>query len=103
MAADAENPDRLEQWRKAGGKAFDREAKARDAGREPLVLTLPSAATAPLQAQLRGAGFRWSKIMRHWEGLALHADAASIASAHGGEVRRMGAPVSSEAVPVAAE
>ena len=91
VAADASNGERVEQWRLAGGRAFDREAKAREAGREPLILTLPSPATAPLQAQLRKAGFRWSKVLHHWEGLALHGEAAAIAAEHGGAVRRVDA------------
>ena len=101
LSADAANEERLEQWRKVGGKAFDREAKARDAGREPLVITLPAVATAPVQAQLRKAGFRWSKVLRHWEGLALYADAEAVVADHGGELRRVGAdvpPTASEAV-----
>ena len=97
VAADASNGERVEQWRVAGGRAFDREAKAREAGREPLVLTLPSPATAPVQAQLRKAGFRWSKVLRHWEGLALYSEADAIAKEHGGELRRVGADASAPA------
>jgi hypothetical protein len=89
VAADARSTERVEQWRIAGGRAFDRETKARDAGREPLVLTLSAPATAPLQAQLRKAGFRWSKVLLHWEGLALHDEAAALAAEHGGSVRRI--------------
>ena len=97
VAADANNGERVEQWRVAGGRAFDREAKARDEGREPLVLTLPDAASAPLQAQLRKAGFRWSKVLRHWEGLALYDEASTLATEHGGAVRRVGAPAQAAA------
>ena len=89
VAADARSTERVEQWRVAGGRAFDRETKARDAGREPLVLTLPAPAAAPLQAQLRKAGFRWSKVLLHWEGLALPDEAAALAAEHGGSVRRI--------------
>lgn len=89
VAAEAQNTERVEQWRVAGGRAFDHETKARMAGREPLVLTLPSPATAPLQAQLRKAGFRWSKVLRHWEGMALFDEAAALAEEHGGAVRRV--------------
>ncbi len=89
VAADARSTERVEQWRVAGGRAFDHETKARDAGREPLVLTLPAPATAPLQPQLRKAGFRWSKVLRHWEGLAIHEEAAALAAEHGGSIRRV--------------
>ena len=91
IAADARSPERVEGWRLVGGKAFDREAKAKMAGREPLVLTLPFLATAPLQAQLRRCGFRWSKILRHWEGMALYSEAMALASEHGGSVQRVAA------------
>lgn len=99
VAADARSSERVEQWRVAGGRAFDHEAKAREAGREPLVLTLPAPASAPLQAQLRKLGFRWSKVLRHWEGLALHVEADALATEHGGAVRRVGAPDVPSATP----
>jgi hypothetical protein len=89
VAAEARNGERTEQWRIVGGRAFDHEAKARDAGREPLVFTLPTAATAPVQAQLRKAGFRWSKVMRHWEGHVRNEEAAALAAEYGGQVRRI--------------
>lgn len=90
IATDASNAERVEQWRIVGGRAFDRETQARDAGRMPLVLNLPVAATAPVQAQLRKAGFRWSKVMRHWEGLALPDEADALAAEHSGTVQRIG-------------
>ncbi|MHB8284501.1 MAG: conjugal transfer protein TraD [Caulobacteraceae bacterium] len=93
VAIDANNVERIEQWRVAGGRAFDREAKARDAGREPLVLTLPGLANAPVQAQLRKAGFRWSKVLHHWEGLASHDEAVALAEEYGGDVRRVTAKI----------
>jgi hypothetical protein len=89
VAAETRNTERVEQWRVAGGRAFDHETKVRVAGREPLVLTLPASATAPLQARLRKAGFRWSKGLLHWEGVALHDEAAALAAEHGGAVRRV--------------
>lgn len=92
IAADASNVERVEQWRIVGGRAFDRATKADHAAREPLIILLPSAALAPLQAQLRKAGFRWSKVMRHWEGLALHDEAAALATENGGTVQRVANP-----------
>lgn len=89
IAHGAAQPDQHERWRVAGGRAFDQEAKARDAGRVPLTLTLPHPATAPVQAQLRQAGFRWSRVLRHWEGLAAYDDAQALATAHGGTLRRV--------------
>lgn len=91
LADSARHHEQHERWRVAGGRAFDQEAKARDAGRVPLTLTLPAPATAPLQAQLRQAGFRWSKVLHHWEGLVAYGDAQALATAHGGTLRRVDA------------
>ena len=91
VAADARDASRVEQWRIAGGRTFDREAKALAAAKEPLILTFAAELSTTLAAQVRAAGFRWSKVLRHWEGLALHSVAQEIAQAHGGELRRLDA------------
>ena len=88
----AADPATLERWRKAGGQAFDREAKARDHGKEPLILTLAGPQPAPVTARLRQAGFRWSKVLRHWEGLAHHGEAQALAAELGGDLRRVDGP-----------
>ena len=86
----AADPATLERWRKAGGQAFDREARARDHGKEPLVLTLAGPQPAPVTARLRQAGFRWSKVLRHWEGLARLDEARALAAELGATLRRVG-------------
>jgi hypothetical protein len=48
---------------------------------------------------LRAAGFRFSKVMQHWEGLALYDAASRLAAEHGGTARR----VSPAAVPTPSE
>ena len=40
---------------------------------------------------LRRAGFRFSRVLQHWEGLARYDEAAALAKAHGGTARRVGA------------
>jgi len=47
---------------------------------------LPKDATTAL----RKAGFRYSKVMQHWEGLARFDDANALAKAHGGTACRVG-------------
>ncbi len=79
------------RWEIFGGRAFAGEAKARDWGKEPLVLSLPLSQPAPVTSALRTAGMRWNKVMRHWEGLARHEEVAALAVEHGGSLRRVSA------------
>lgn len=81
----------VEVWAAMGGRAFSREASARGEGREPIVLTFAAALPLPVTVTLRAAGFRFNKVLRHWEGLARLEDAESIASANAGTVRQMAA------------
>ncbi len=82
----------VEQWAALGGRAFAREARQRDEGKEAIVLAFPAAlakdATTPLQA----AGFRFDKVLQHWEGLARYTEAQTLAKAHGGSARRVTPP-----------
>lgn len=103
LAVNAADKDQVAKWEAEGGRAFDREAKARDEGKEPLVIALPSSQPAPVTTALRAAGFRWNKVMHHWEGLARHDDAQGLADRHGGTLRRLTPPTLDEAVPAAAE
>jgi hypothetical protein len=52
---------------------------------------------------LRKAGFRYSKIMQHWEGLARPDEAEALASAHNGTARRVNAANGAAAMPSVAE
>ena len=79
----------LQKWTILGGRTFDREAKARDAGREAFVLTFPAALSRDVGIALRAAGFRFSKVLQHWEGLARPDEAEQLAAAYGGAVRHV--------------
>jgi conjugative transfer protein TraD len=99
----AGDKDQLGKWTALGGRAFDREARLRDEGKEAVVLTFPAALAKDITAMLRQAGFRFSKVMQHWEGLARFAEAESLAKAHGGTARRVAATASApQSNPVAA-
>ena len=87
----ASNKKQVETWAALGGRAFSREATARGEGREPIVLTFAAALPGAVTVTLRAAGFRFNKVLRHWEGLARLEDAESIASANAGTVRQMAA------------
>ena len=59
-----------EKWAALGGRAFAHEARLRDEGKEAIVLTFPAPLAKDVTTTLRQAGFRFSKVMQHWEGLA---------------------------------
>ena len=60
---------------------------------------LPKEATTAL----RKAGFRYSKVMQHWEGLARLDDASALAKAHGGAARQVGGTAGLAGEPKTAE
>jgi hypothetical protein len=83
----ADDKAQVDRWAALGGRAFVREARLRDEGKEAVVLTFPAPLAKEATNALRAAGFRFSKIMRHWEGLAHVAEAEALATAHGGTAR----------------
>ena len=91
--------EQVAQWAALGGRSFAREAHLRDEGKEPLVLTFPAPLPKEVTATLRAAGFRFSKVLRHWEGLAKPDDADALANPHGGTVRRINPPVDAGSPP----
>ena len=91
--------EQLAQWAALGGRAFSREARLRDEGREPVVLTYPSPLPKDATKALRAASFRYSIVLQHWEGMAKPDDAQALATAHGGTMRRINAPVEAEPQP----
>ena len=93
-----------EKWATLGGRTFAREAKARDEGKEAVLLTFAAPLPKDATTALRKAGFRYSKVMQHWEGLARPGDADALAKAHGGTARQVsGTAAATEASARAAE
>jgi Conjugal transfer protein TraD len=88
----AGDKDQVNQWATLGGRAFAREARLQDEGKEAIVLTFPAALGKEATAPLRAAGFRFNKVLQHWEGLALLDEAEKLAAAYGGSLRRVTAP-----------
>ena len=87
----AADKEEVSRWSAFGGRAFAREARLRDEGKEPTVLTFPGPLAKDVTALLRQAGFRFSKVLQHWEGLARFDEANALATAHGGVARRVAA------------
>ena len=86
----ADDKGQVEKWTALGGRTFLREARARDEGREPMLLTFTAALAKDATTALRKAGFRYSKVLQHWEGLAKPDDAEALAKEHGGTASRVG-------------
>jgi Conjugal transfer protein TraD len=85
----ADNAKQIEQWTLLGGRAFAREARLRDEGKEPVVLIFPAPLPKEATAPLRTAGFRFNKVLQHWEGLARFEEAEQLAATQGGTARRI--------------
>jgi hypothetical protein len=85
----ASDAKKIEQWADLGGRTFAREARARDEGKEPVVLTFPNALPKDATAPLRTAGFRFNKVLQHWEGISRFDAAEQLAVSHGGTARRV--------------
>ena len=94
--------DQIEKWSALGGRTFAREARLRDEGKQAVVLTFPAPLARDVTTTLRQAGFRFSKVLQHWEGLARLEDAEQLARAHGGVARRITAMAPALPVPATA-
>lgn len=90
----ADDKDQIGKWAALGGRTFTREAKLRNEGKDAIVLTFPSALAKDATATLRAAGFRFNKVLQHWEGMAKFDEAKTLATTHGGSARQVtSAPV----------
>ena len=58
----ADDKSQIDKWSALGGRAFAREARQRDEGKEPIVLTFPGALDRDVTTALRAAGFRFNKV-----------------------------------------
>ncbi len=54
-----------------------------------MLLTFTTPLAKDATTALRKAGFRYSKVLQHWEGLAKRDDAAALAKVHGGTARQI--------------
>ena len=97
----AGNEKQVANWEALGGRTFAREARLRDEGKEAVILTFPASLTREATSALRGAGFRFSKVLQHWEGLARFEDADALARAHGGTARRVAPTAEQQHAPAA--
>ncbi|MBO0737953.1 MAG: conjugal transfer protein TraD [Alphaproteobacteria bacterium] len=85
----AVDKQQVSQWATLGGRAFAREARLVEEGKEAIVLAFPAPLDRDATTALRGAGFRYNKLLKHWEGLARFDEASALAAAHGGAAHRV--------------
>jgi len=90
MRDGADDAAQVDKWSALGGRTFLREARARDEGKEAVLLTFATPLAKDATTALRKAGFRYSRVMQHWEGLARYDEASALAKAHGGTARPVG-------------
>ena len=87
--------EQIGQWTALGGRAFAREARLAEEDKEAIVLAFPAPLSRDVTTALRTAGFRFNRLLQHWEGLARFDEASALAAAHGGAARRVApAPLS---------
>ena len=84
LADGASEKVQREKWARLGEKALEREAKAKARDTLPFVLSFPAPVPKETATQLRGAGFRFNKIFKHWEGLSTAEVAQDAAKQFGG-------------------
>ena len=89
LTDDAADLSKVATWATLGGRRFAAEARARDEGRRPMLLTFPAPLAKDATTTLRRAGFRYSRVLQHWEGLIRPEEAETLARAHGGTARHV--------------
>jgi hypothetical protein len=99
----ADDETQVDTWAALGGRTFAHEARLRDEGKEPVIATFPAPLSKEVTNALRAAGFRFSKIMRHWEGFAIYEAASRLAAEHGGNARRVGGDLPGDATVAEAD
>lgn len=79
----------LDLWTAAGAEARVSEDRANDDSREPIVMTFRIDPPKDAVIALKAGGFRFNKVLRHWEGFALLEEAELLAEAYGGEAHKV--------------
>jgi hypothetical protein len=74
-------------WTTAGQRAFAQDAKVNNL--EPIVIIFPEQPDKVAITNLRSIGFRFNRVLRHWEGMAEVNEAEDIAAEYGGSVTRI--------------
>ena len=84
------NATQVKQWTNIGAEALAQKTEPVDS--EPMVLTFPTSVSKETIAHLRANGFRFNKVLKHWEGIVNFEAAEKIATNHGGNLTRISYP-----------
>lgn len=87
LKSGSQNSKQLEQWASAGERALESHADIERP--EPIVLTFPETLDKEAAVGLRSMGFRFNKVLRHWEGMGNFEEAEDLATELGGRARKV--------------
>ena len=87
IAADAKDAKTVEAWEQSGGRHFHREQQ--DGSRAIAIAKFPEKLPPELTAELRGLGFKWNRLLVHWEGQVEWDAAKALVEAKGGTIAKV--------------
>lgn len=87
MSLTRESETKRRHWAVEGAEALA--AQKADEDRGPMILTFAAHPTGATATMLRNSGFRFNRLLRHWEGLSRLDDAQALAESLGGVVRQV--------------
>ena len=82
----------VRQWSGVGREALDRARAAAQDNRQPTILSFDQQPSRETGTLLRSNGFRFNRLLRHWEGMACPEEAERLATRCGGVARRVTDP-----------
>jgi hypothetical protein len=87
----ADSAKQKEQWANSGARARADDMSSSD-DRKPIVLKFADSLSRDVGSDLRANGFRFNKVLRHWEGIATIDDAQKLADTHAGSLQLVTVP-----------
>ena len=85
IAKEAQNPDTVTRWERAGSRFFQEEEDLRVVA----VARFLDKVEPEVAAALRSAGFRWNRFLKQWEGKVLWDEAAAMVNSQGGTIDKV--------------
>ncbi len=85
IAEEAKDPKAVASWERSGGRHFQREQDSRVVA----IARFDGKIEPEVAASLRALGFRWNRIVEHWEGKVDFADAKKTVETAGGAIEQV--------------
>jgi hypothetical protein len=83
LSLDRDNATQLRRWAAEGQQALARDKEEASSG-QPVLLLFHNQPSREEASALRSSGFRFNRVLRHWEGFATLDDAKQLAESYGG-------------------